>query len=73
MFKQQINFKFDCFFAGQPRWQWVHKEEREFHGASDVRSYTIPVAPICAEDSAEISFTLMSMMGVIDPNSIIWL
>lgn len=38
-----------------------------------MRSYTIPVTPICAEDSAEISFTLMSLMGVIEPSSVIWL
>jgi len=58
--------------VGQSRWQWVHKEEREFHGPSDVRSYSIPVIPICAEDFVEISVTIMSLMGVLDPASIEW-
>ena len=58
-------FKFDCFAPGTPRWQWVHKEEREFHGPSDVRSYSIPVIPICAEDFVEISVTIMSSLSAL--------
>ena len=69
---QNMAYKFDCFAAGQTRWQWVHKEEREFHGPSDVRSYSIPVIPVCAEDYVEISVTIMSLMGVLDPSSIQW-
>ena len=67
-----VAYKLDCFAPGQSRWQWLHKEEREFHGPSDVRSYSIPVIPICAEDYIEISVTIMSLMGVIDPSSIQW-
>ena len=70
--QQNVAYKLDCFAPGQPRWQWLHKEEREFHGPSDVRSYSIPVIPICAEDYIEISVTIMSLMGVIDPSSIQW-
>jgi hypothetical protein len=69
---QNVAYKFDCFGSSQPRWQWVHKEEREFHGPSDVRSYSIPVIPICAEDYCEISITIMSLMGVVDPRTILW-
>ena len=50
----------------------MHKEEREFHGPSDVRSYSIPVTPVCAEDYVEISVTIMSLMGVVDTRSISW-
>ena len=69
---QNTYFKFDCFNPGAPRWQWVHKEEREFHGPSDVRSYTIPVSQVCAEDYVEVSVTIMSLMGVMDMSSIEW-
>jgi len=50
----------------------VHKEEREFHGPSDVRSYTIPIIPVCVEDTVEVSVTLMSLMGVMELSSIEW-
>ena len=50
----------------------MHKEEREFHGPSDVRSYSIPTVSICAEDYVEISVTIMSLMGVLDPKTIAW-
>ena len=69
---QNVAFKFDCFGKGQSRWQWLHKEEREFHGPSDVRSYSIPVIPVCVDDYVEISVTLMSLMGVLDSSSILW-
>lgn len=69
---QNVAYKFDCFGQGQSRWQWLHKEEREFHGPSDVRSYSIPVIPICAEDNIEISITMMSLMGVLDCETIVW-
>lgn len=69
---QNIAYKFDCFNPGQSRWQWLHKEEREFHGPSDVRSYSIPIIPICAEDYVEISITFMSLMGVLDPSTLKW-
>ena len=69
---QNIAYKFDCFAPGQSRWQWLHKEEREFHGPSDVRSYSIPVIPICAEDYVEISITIMSLMGVLDVSTLEW-
>ena len=38
-----------------------------------MRSYTIPVTPICVGDTIEISITLMSLMGVVDTSSIQWL
>lgn len=60
---QISKFRFDCYRAKEARWQWIHKEEEEFHGVSDVRSYSIPVTPVCAEDSVEISITMMSLMG----------
>jgi len=69
---QNTTFKFDCMPSQSARWQWVHKEEREFHGPSDVRSYSIPTVSICAEDYAEVSVTIMSLMGVVDTNSIRW-
>ena len=50
----------------------MHKEEREFHGANDARSYSIPVTPICVNDYAEISVTLMSLMGCLDISTINW-
>jgi hypothetical protein len=56
-------FRFDCYWEQSPRWIWVHKEEREFHGLSDVRSYSIPVTPICVKDFGEVSVTMMSLMG----------
>ena len=70
--QQHSKFDFDCYGRSRQRWQWVHKEEREFHGPTDVRSYTIPVTPICAGDYIEISITLMSLMGIVDPKSISW-
>jgi hypothetical protein len=65
-------FKFDCYWPGQPRWQWIHKEEEDFHGVSDVRSYSIPVTPICANDYVEISITWISLMGVASMPSVEW-
>lgn len=56
-----------------PRWLWLHKEEREFHGKRDgVRSYTIPVIPTCVGDSIQISITIISLMGTVDLNDISW-
>jgi len=72
MRKQQYNFKFDCFKIRQPRWLWIHKEEREFHGSNDIRSYSIPIAPICVDDYAEVSITLFSLMGVLKLPPLEW-
>lgn len=71
-FPSNTIYKFDCFPSRSARWQWVHKEEREFHGDSDVRSYSIPTVAICADDYAEISVTLMSLMGVMDLTQVQW-
>ena len=65
-------FKFDCFWPKQPRWQWIHKEEEDFNGVSDVRSYSIPVTPICANDLVELSITWISLMGVAAMPSVEW-
>ena len=37
-----------------------------------MRSYSIPVVPVCAEDYVEISVTIMSLMGVVDTRSVTW-
>jgi hypothetical protein len=39
---------------------------------TDTRAYTIPLVPICTGDSFEISITLLSLMGVLDPQSVSW-
>ena len=62
---QTTKFRFDCYRAKEERWQWIHKEEEEFHGVSDVRSYSIPVTPICYDDYVEISITFLSLMGTL--------
>lgn len=62
---QITKFRFDCYREGEARWQWIHKEEEEFHGVSDVRSYSIPVTPINVTDLAEVSITYMSLMGTL--------
>ena len=51
----------------------MHKEEEEFHGVSDVRSYAMPVTPVCAEDLVEISITQMSLMGTVSFENLRWL
>lgn len=70
--KALTKFKFDCFRPKQPRWQWIHKEEEDFHGVSDVRSYSMPVTPVCANDIVEISINWLSLMGVAAMQSFIW-
>lgn len=65
-------FRFDVYRAGTSRWQWIHKQEEEFHGVSDVRSYSMPVTPISVGDIAEISIPMYSLMGAVDINSIEW-
>ena len=72
MFDHHQKYRFDCYRPGEPRWQWIHKEEEEFHGFSDVRSYSIPVTPICANDFAEVSITMMSLMGSLQIDSFKW-
>jgi len=70
---QVTRFRFDCFGEGQSRWQWVNKEEREFHGQlSDIRSYSIPTTPVCVNDMAEVGVTLISLLGITKPGSIEW-
>lgn len=70
-FRDQVTkYKMDCAWSGYSRWQWVHKEEREFHGPTDARSYSIPVTPICVNDFAETSITLISLMGCVELESI---
>lgn len=61
----QTKFRFDCFASKESRWQWLHKEEEEFHGVSDVRSYVMPVTPACVDDYIEVAITWMSLMGVL--------
>ena len=51
MIQQSTTYTTDIFHEGASRWLWLHKEEREFHGKSDVRSYTIPIMPSCVGDS----------------------
>lgn len=65
-------FRFDVYRAGTNRWQWIHKEEEEFHGVSDVRSYSMPVTPVTAGDIVEISIPMYSLMGAVDIHSIEW-
>lgn len=66
-------FRFDCFRKGEARWQWVHKEEREFHGDEcDVRSYCMPVTPIAVDDFVEIAVPMMSLMGTTLAGSLEW-
>jgi len=69
---QATKYKIDCEWSGYSRWQWIHKEEREFHGPADVRSYSIPVTPVCVGDFAETSITLISLMGCVELRSIEW-
>lgn len=69
---QFTKYKLDCYWQGHSRWQWIHKEEREFHDKNDARSYSIPVTPICVSDFAEVSVTLMSLMGALDLSSLYW-
>jgi hypothetical protein len=72
IFPQITRFRFDCYNSGTSRWQWIHKEEEEFHGVSDARSYSIPVTPICVNDFVEVSITLMSLMGTLKFQTIKW-
>ena len=65
-------FRIDCYREKESRWQWIHKEEEEFHGVSDVRSYSIPVTPICVGDFVEVSITYMSLMGTTKMDSLKW-
>lgn len=66
-------FRFDCFHKGQARWQWVHKEEREFHGDEfDIRSYCMPVTPVNVDDFVEIAVPMMSLMGTTLSASLVW-
>lgn len=60
----------DIFKERENRWFWLHKDECFFHGKADARAYTIPVVPVCVNDSIEISITLFSLMGVLDLESI---
>ena len=64
-------YQFDFYKAGNKRWLWVHKDEClvsfrffiiiQFHGYTDTRAYTIPIMPICAGDTIELSVTLFSL------------
>eukprot|EP00351_Strombidinopsis_sp_SopsisLIS2011_P006297 CAMPEP_0116882752 /NCGR_PEP_ID=MMETSP0463-20121206/15109_1 /TAXON_ID=181622 /ORGANISM="Strombidinopsis sp, Strain SopsisLIS2011" /LENGTH=137 /DNA_ID=CAMNT_0004536501 /DNA_START=2186 /DNA_END=2599 /DNA_ORIENTATION=+ len=68
-------YSFDVYNKEEPRWQWIHKEERKFHGAAEqsaVRSYTIPTVPVCTGDYLEFSVSLMSLAGVVNPETIEW-
>ena len=51
---------------------WVHKDECLFHGSTDARAYSMPIMPICVDDSFEISITLLNLMGALDVNSVKW-
>jgi len=70
---QVTRSRFDCYGSGVPRWQWIHKDERESHGQlSDVRSYSTPTTPICVDDCAEVGITIISLMGVTEVDSLEW-
>jgi hypothetical protein len=58
-------FRFDTYRCEESRWLWIHKQEEEFHGLSDLHTYSIPVTPLCVSDFAEISITLNSLMGIL--------
>ncbi|CDW85380.1 UNKNOWN [Stylonychia lemnae] len=65
-------YQFDLYCARANRWLWLHQDECLFHGSTDSRAYSIPIVPICVEDNIEISLTLISLMGVLDTDTVRW-